>query len=263
MPSPNRIGGNPFDAPSPTSEQSTGKNSTHADGALTLEFKRIRKNIAEASDDGFLVTSLVSPISPVVQQSGVDRHRQNNEPGKTRVEQPNRINDGWSQVPGKSSSNRVVRIRHGLQAKPAPSSPIEVAASSTASATWFVKSPELRCQLICAERVKMGTRFHVLLRVTNTGTAAATGVKLHVDLPESVKYCIGRRLVHEIGLLEPGATHVARLTPRSLRAGRFRLRMKAICDAGRQAMSNRQIEIVPAGTKNRRTNAGPSDQRAR
>lgn len=67
----------------------------------------------------------------------------------------------------------------------------------------------------------VGAPAEVMLRVTNSGEAAAEEVLLRVDLPEGLAHRHGRSLDQPLGGLEPGETRDVKLVVTPERAGEF------------------------------------------
>jgi len=133
--------------------------------------------------------------------------------------------DGWTAVRWEDDrgSGTVIPARYtvsvGVETR-AKRRPVE---SSTASLLVPVHEPRLNCRVVVLNRRALratGQAVMVRLLVTNAGAVPVDDIVLHVDLSAELTYHLGRRLEHEVGRLEPGETHVVRLTPTVVRTGR-------------------------------------------
>ena len=126
----------------------------------------------------------------------------------------------------------------------AATSSLSVPITATISTHWIVSSPKLHCEIETPNSVVVNGKIPIRIRVTNTGTAKAENVVLHVDLPKSLKYHVGQSLTHSIGTLEPGKTHVARLTPRSVVAGSAKIKVRTFADGDVSSSQEKQIRLL-------------------
>eukprot|EP00913_Durusdinium_trenchii_P022843 g21447.t1 len=180
---------------------------------LNVEIVRIDSKGDTNRDAQFLVTSLGTPITKP------DSLTENRLPA-----QP----DGWNMVASANSRNAVIPTQHGV-GRPESTT---ILSSASVATLWAVDAPRLSFEIVMSRKAAVGRYLPIQLRVTNTGAAAATGVQLQIDLPESLAYHVGRKLEHQIGRLEPGETRTARLTPKVVAAGPIDVQAVAVADDG-------------------------------
>lgn len=153
-----------------------------------------------------------------------------------------RGSDGWMLAEVSRTRKTIIPTRHGV-GMPVSSS---IASSASIVTSWAVDAPRLHFEIVAAPRATVGRSLPILLRITNTGTADATGVKLLIDLPETLSYHVGRKLEHVVGRLQPGETRTARLTPKVIAAGPIDLAAVAIGDHQLHSPAERRVDLQAA-----------------
>ncbi|GAB4144311.1 MAG: hypothetical protein Tsb009_15930 [Planctomycetaceae bacterium] len=194
---------------------------------LSVELIRLQPD--SQTDEQFLVTSL-----------GVSQEPALNETEKGSP--PALFPDGWIVLrkPANEATD-VLPTNHHVK-----SATISVPISLTLSAStrWEVAAPQLHCEIESASRVRIGNFVPLRIRITNTGNAPAENVVLHVDLPKSLAYRLGRKLEHQIGTLQPGKTHIARLTPRCMTSGNATMTFRVINEGNQATKTEHRVEVV-------------------
>jgi hypothetical protein len=209
---------NPFPLPSTVEKN---------DSDLSVKLSRIPNKLA--MDQQFLVTSLSTtqvPIIPVGKMENIFASQK-------------KPYSGWRTMGTLKNTGEVVPTKYR-----AATSSLSVPITATISTHWIVSSPKLHCEIETPNSVVVNGKIPIRIRVTNTGTAKAENVVLHVDLPKSLKYHVGQSLTHSIGTLEPGKTHVARLTPRSVVAGSAKIKVRTFADGDVSSSQEKQIRLL-------------------
>lgn len=204
-----------------------------SDQPLSLEIVR---NDQPTKDDfaNFLVTSLLTNNAAVA---------------KSDPDIPEE-SIGWKAVRWAGESGAILPVRYSAAAtgSPATGGATSISVGASAGLTWTVGRPKLNYQIVVLQSGGVGDAVAIRLLVTNTGDATLNDVAVHLDLPAELRYRVGRRLEHKIDRLEPGKTHVARLTPTAIKAGVARITGRVI--AGEQTVTAEQS--VTIGTKTAR-----------
>lgn len=169
---------------------------------------------SEVSEDRFLVTSA-------------------GEPERKTGQTPDPATDSavWTAVRWSNQGSAILPVRYSVPGQDHAAGharSTSIGGTATASANWTVAGPGLAFQIVGPKRVTVGQSAAIRLLVTNTGSAAAKDIVLHVDLPGELKYFVGRRLLHRVGSLGPGKTHVAKLTATAVRTGTVRVSGRAL-----------------------------------
>jgi hypothetical protein len=195
---------------------------------LSVELSRIPNK--PDTDEQFLVTSLSTTKEPVIPGGKLDNVLANDRDSHS----------GWRKIGAPNNTGEVIPTKYH-----ATTSSLTVPVTVTLSTRWIVSSPKLRCEIEAPKTATVNGMIPIRIRVTNTGTAKAENVVLHVDLPKSLKYHVGRSLTHTIGTLEPGKTHVARLTPQGVAAGTAEIRVRTFADGDVSSSQEKRIELLP------------------
>lgn len=200
---------------------------------LSLEVVR---NNPPSNEGGasFLVTSLLSQDETAVNPGG---------------EAPEE-SLGWKAVRWDDDAGAILPVRYNVVAATGDGGRQLIRLGSTAALSLHVdelkrtqESPgRLTYQIVSLERGELGETVPLRLLVTNTGGTTLENVTVHVDLPDELKYHVGRKLEHTIRRLEPGRTHVARLTPTAVKVGAARITGKAIV-AGKTFLAEQTVTI--------------------
>lgn len=216
--------------PSPTVAELPSMETPHA---MSVEIIRVGPTAPPARDDSFLVTSLGT------QSSGT---------AKTDTIPPLVDTSGWVAVSPTGKPADVVPARHGRQASVAQAtSRLTIQAVSSVATSWAVDAPpskKLTLEIVGVSKATLGELLRIRLRVTNSGSVAATSVKVAIDLPSHLEYHAGRKLTHSMGVLKPGETRVAQLTPRGITVGVAVIEASATTDDGRSTAAEKRIEIA-------------------
>jgi len=96
---------------------------------------------------------------------------------------------------------------------------VNVTFSAQASARTTATRPELAVEHSAPRKVTIGAPVAFLIKLSNPGTGAATGVILEENVPEGLTHPAGNELEFEVGTLQPGETRELELTLTATKRG--------------------------------------------
>ncbi|RMG34698.1 MAG: DUF11 domain-containing protein, partial [Planctomycetota bacterium] len=123
------------------------------------------------------------------------------------------------------------------------------------AARTVVNAPKLKLVVEGPESARVGQEVKLRFRLSNEGTAAATGVFLRNLVPEGLAHPGGNDLEYEVGRLEPGGSETVDLTLKAARVGKAVNRTIVTADGGLSAEVTHQI--VVRGLQVELTRLGP------
>jgi uncharacterized repeat protein (TIGR01451 family) len=114
-----------------------------------------------------------------------------------------------------------------------------VQCAALASGRSVATRPELALDVNAPREVLAGEEVVLQIKISNTGSGAATGVVLGDRLPPNLEHAAGGELEYEVGTLAPGESRTVELVMRALKAGpavnQLTIRGSGIAPAERQS----------------------------
>lgn len=127
-----------------------------------------------------------------------------------------------------------------------------VQSSASVAASTLVQSIRLELEANVPERVHVGERCAIEFRITNTGTAPATGVVLRNDIPEPLAHALGRQLDFELGTLAPGQSRELELPLLAAESGTGENVAEVVADGDIRQQATGNVDVVPRSLRVRR-----------
>ncbi|MBX7165983.1 MAG: DUF11 domain-containing protein [Pirellulales bacterium] len=124
-----------------------------------------------------------------------------------------------------------------------------VSYTTSASVRTVATRPELAIDIDGPQEVMIDSQVTLTIKVTNTGTGAATGVVLVNNLPPGLRHPAGDALEYEVGSLKPGESKQMQLTLTAAQPGRIDNVVTAQGDGQLQAESTWSVDVVSPALK--------------
>lgn len=114
-----------------------------------------------------------------------------------------------------------------------------------AAATVFeVEEPLLSVAISGPEEVRIGDPASQIVTVSNPGTGIARNVVLEARLPEGLEHPRGKKLVTDIGALNPGESRQVRLALAAVTGGSQIIQVAAHADGNLKQASQSEIDVI-------------------
>ncbi len=143
--------------------------------------------------------------------------------------------------PGETRKIQLIVVPH-------ESGPIEATAlvrySASSRQTFDVSQPMLQIAVEGPSQVNVGEPAPQTVTVTNPGDGIAANVKLEAAIPEGLEHSRGKRLLMDIGSLNPGETRTVRLALAAVTGGQHIVQVEARADSNLVQNAVAQVEVV-------------------
>ncbi|MBI2823584.1 MAG: DUF11 domain-containing protein [Planctomycetia bacterium] len=116
--------------------------------------------------------------------------------------------------------------------------------AAESSARTMATKPVLALEMRAPREVMQGEDVTMAIKVTNTGTGAATGVILHETVPDLLQHPAGAQLEYEVGVLRPGESRELDLTMRAVKAGRIVNALTAQAEGNVRVDQQTELEVI-------------------
>lgn len=120
----------------------------------------------------------------------------------------------------------------------------DVRYSAVATNTFTVSEPLLAVDVQGPGQVMVGESAPHNIVVTNPGTGVATNVKIEAVIPEGLEHVRGKRLLMEIGSLNPGETRNVRLAMAAVAGGTHQIQVQARASGGLVRDAIAQVAVI-------------------
>lgn len=125
----------------------------------------------------------------------------------------------------------------------------DVRFSGTAVGSFAVAEPLLAIKIDGPTRVMIGEPASHTVTLTNPGTGIASHVQVEAVIPEGLEHARGRKLLMDLGNLNPGESRSVRLALAATQGGTQQLQVQARADAGLMQASASTVEVVAPSLK--------------
>ena len=119
---------------------------------------------------------------------------------------------------------------------------VHFAAESSVRTT--VTKPVLSLDVKSPREVMIGEGVTLAIKISNTGSGAATGVVLREAVPEMLQHPAGPELEYDVGVLAPGESRELDLTMRAVKAGRLLNQLTATAEGNVRVDQEAELEVV-------------------
>ncbi len=151
---------------------------------------------------------------------------------------------GWTFDELKPGETRTLVISLIPQERGAINTRAEVRFSGSADGVFAVAEPLLDIQVEGPKQVLVGEPAAHVVTISNPGTGIADRVQIEAVLPEGLEHARGRRLLMELGSLNPGETRTVRLALAATRGGQHQLSVQAKSDGGLTCVADAMVNVI-------------------
>jgi uncharacterized repeat protein (TIGR01451 family) len=116
--------------------------------------------------------------------------------------------------------------------------------AAESSVRTMVTKPVLSLDIKAPREVLLGEDVTMAIKISNTGTGAATGLVLREAVPDLLQHPAGPELEYEVGVLKPGETRELDLTMRCVKAGRLVNSLSAVGEGSVRGDQQAELEVV-------------------
>ncbi len=113
-----------------------------------------------------------------------------------------------------------------------------------ASARALATRPQLALQVTAPKQVMIGSDARLVIRLSNPGTGAASGVVLSERVPAGLKHPAGSELEFDVGTLKPGESRQIELALNAVQAGHATNVLTAHGDGNLKAQERADIQVI-------------------
>ncbi len=139
---------------------------------------------------------------------------------------------------------RVIPIAEGVVGSVA-----NVRFAAEVAAQTVVTAPKLHFTVSAPEQVKLGESLVLKFKLTNSGTADATGVIVRNVIPNGLKHANGNDLEYEIGTVPAGKSQEMQLVLTAAEVGDVVNRAAVTADGGVSSEVQTALKVIGAGTR--------------
>ena len=136
----------------------------------------------------------------------------------------------------------------GMQILPQSRGEVDVIAivrfSGRSTDSLQVEEPRLEIAMRGPGRVTIGNSASHVIAVSNPGTGVARNVAIQALVPDGLEHRRGRRIVMDIGPLNPGESRDVRLALTAMRGGNHRLQVRVVADGDLSESSESLVTVV-------------------
>lgn len=149
---------------------------------------------------------------------------------------------GWDFPVLKAGEERVIRIKMVPLERGNIATRANVRFTGSASGLFTVAEPLLAVSVKGPQQVMVGESAPQTIVVTNPGNGVTSNVQIEAVIPEGLEHARGRRLVMEIGSLNPGESRNVRLAMIAVAGGQHQVQVQARADSG--LLQNAKSDVV-------------------
>lgn len=150
----------------------------------------------------------------------------------------------WSLGTLRPGEQATIVLQLAAQTEGEIGSVASVSFRAEASARTLATKPQLALEVAAPKQAMIGSDVTLSVRVSNTGTGAATGVVLLEHVPDGMRHVAGPNLEYEVGTLKPGASRQIELAINAARAGHVVNLLKARGEGSVLAEAHAEWDIV-------------------
>ncbi len=144
-------------------------------------------------------------------------------------------------APGESQTIRMILVPHEAGSVVALAS---VRYTATSQESFTVSRPMLQIAVAGPDKVNVGEPAPQTVTVTNPGSGVAANVKLEAAIPEGLEHSRGKRLLMDIGSLNPGESRTVRLALAAVTGGEHILQVAARADSNLVKTASAEVHVV-------------------
>ncbi|HEY1598895.1 MAG TPA: hypothetical protein VGG64_04790 [Pirellulales bacterium] len=116
--------------------------------------------------------------------------------------------------------------------------------AAESSVRTMVTKPVLMLDVKAAHEVLLGEDLKMAIKLTNTGTGAATGVLIREAVPDLLQHPAGTEVEYDIGTLKPGESRELDLVMHAVKAGRVQNMLSAIGEGSLRVDQQADLEVI-------------------
>ncbi len=151
---------------------------------------------------------------------------------------------GWQFATLKAGEERVINIKMLPLQRGNIATRANVRFTGTASNVFTVAEPLLAVNVKGPQRVMIGESAPHTVVVTNPGNGIASNVQIEAVIPEGLEHARGKRLLMEIGSLNPGESRNVRLAMAAVSGGEHQIQVQASADAGLIQRTVAEVSVI-------------------
>ncbi|QDT31905.1 DUF11 domain-containing protein [Thalassoglobus polymorphus] len=151
---------------------------------------------------------------------------------------------GWQFATLKAGEERTIKIKMLPLERGNIATRANVRFTGTASNVFTVAEPLLAVKVQGPQQVMIGESAPHTVVVTNPGNGIASNVQIEAVIPDGLEHARGKRLLMEIGSLNPGESRSIRLAMAAVTGGEHQIQVQARADAGLIQRSVAEVSVI-------------------
>lgn len=151
---------------------------------------------------------------------------------------------GWQFGELKAGEERVITIKMIPMQRGSIATQANVRFTGSASGIFDVSEPLLSVSVKGQAQVMVGESAPQTIVVTNPGSGVTSNVQIEAIIPDGLEHARGKRLLMEIGSLNPGESRNIRLAMIAVAGGPQQIQVQARADAGLLEKSVATVSVI-------------------
>ncbi len=151
---------------------------------------------------------------------------------------------GWQFAALKAGEERVIRIKMLPLERGNIATRANVRFTGTANNVFTVAEPLLAVKVQGPQQVMIGESAPHTVVVTNPGNGITSNVQIEAVIPDGLEHARGKRLLMEIGSLNPGESRSIRLAMAAVTGGEHQIQVQASADAGLIQRTVAEVSVI-------------------
>ena len=151
---------------------------------------------------------------------------------------------GWQFAELKAGEEKVIQVTMIPLQRGNIATQASVRFTGTAAGSFNVSEPLLTVAVKGPEQVMVGDSTPHTITVRNPGDGVTSNVQIEAIIPEGLEHARGKRLLMEIGSLNPGETRNIRLAMIAVSGGDHKIEVQARADSGLLQQSVAAVSII-------------------
>lgn len=151
---------------------------------------------------------------------------------------------GWNFPQLKAGEEKIIRVKLVPLQKGNINAQANVRFTGSATSSFRVSEPLIAVTIDGPDQVMVGDSTPHTITIKNPGDGIASNVKIEAVIPEGLEHARGKRLLMEIGSLNPGETRNIRLAMIAVGGGDHKIQVQARADAGLLQNSVAAVTVI-------------------
>lgn len=151
---------------------------------------------------------------------------------------------GWEFAELKAGEEKVIQVRMIPLQRGNIATNANVRFTGTATGSFKVSKPLLTVAVDGPDQVMVGDSTPHTITVRNPGDGVTSNVKIEAIIPEGLEHARGKRLLMEIGSLNPGESRNVRLAMIAVAGGDHKIEVQARADSGLLQNSVAEVSVI-------------------